>query len=123
MEITLQEVTARALARQATQPIIDFEKRWITWGEMRHVAERLSAFLDASGVPPGAPVALIARNRPSAVAALLGLIAQGHSIRMVYAFQSPAALAKDIERLEPAAVVGAAQEFTNEVRSVLRTRG
>ena len=119
----LEELSLRALAREASQPCIDFEKRWITWGEMRHVAERLGAALDAGGVSARAPVALIARNRPSAVAALLGLIARGCTIRMVYAFQSPAAMARDIERLKPAAVVGAAEEFTDEVLSVLRMNG
>jgi acyl-coenzyme A synthetase/AMP-(fatty) acid ligase len=84
MTITLEELTLGALAREASQPIIEFEGRWITWGEMRHVAQRMGSFLDASGAPPGAPVALVARNRPSSVAALLGLIATSHSIRMVH---------------------------------------
>jgi acyl-coenzyme A synthetase/AMP-(fatty) acid ligase len=123
MTITLAELSARALAREASQPIIDFEGRWVTWGEMRHVTQRIGSFLDASGVPPGAPVALVARNRPSSVAALLGLIAASHSIRMVFPFQSHAAMARDVERLKPAALVGAAEEFTADVRSVLRKHG
>src|SRR4030088_3174492 len=108
MTITLPELSGRALAREASQPIIEFEGRWVTWGEMRHVTERLDSFLDASGAPPGAPVALVARNRPSSVAALLGLIAASHSIRMVHPFQSPAAMARDVERLKPSALWGAA---------------
>ncbi|MDB6159156.1 MAG: AMP-dependent synthetase [Gammaproteobacteria bacterium] len=123
MSTTLAELSARALAREASQPIIEFEGRWVTWGEMRHVTERLGSLLDASGAPPSAPVALVARNRPSSVAALLGLIAGSHSIRMVHPFQSPAAMARDVERLKPAALVGAAEEFTDEVRSVLRKHG
>jgi long-chain acyl-CoA synthetase len=120
---TLEELSLHALAREASRPAIEFENRWITWGEMRHVTERMGAFIQASGVPSGAPVALVARNRPSSVAALLGLIAAGHSIRMVHPFQSPAAMARDVERLKPAALVGAAREFTDEVRSVLRKLG
>lgn len=120
---TLAELSARALARDASQPIIEFEGRWVTWGDMRHVTERMGSFLDASGAPSGAPVALVARNRPSSVAALLGLIARSHSIRMVFPFQSPAAMARDVERLNPAVLVGAAEEFTDEVRSVLRKHG
>jgi long-chain acyl-CoA synthetase len=120
---TLEELSARALAREASQPSIEFEKRWITWGEMRHVAECISAFIDASGAPPRAPVALVARNRPSVIAALLGLIARGSTIRMIHPFQSSAAMARDVERLKPAAIVGTAEEFTDEMRSVLRTQG
>jgi acyl-coenzyme A synthetase/AMP-(fatty) acid ligase len=120
---TLEDLAARALAREAAQPSIDFEGRWVTWGEMRHVAERVGSLLDASGAPRGAPVALVARNRPSSVAALLGLIARGHTIRMVHPFQSPAAMARDVERLKPATLVGTAAEFTDEIRSVLRKHG
>jgi len=120
---TLEELTTRALARDASLPAIEFGSRWVTWGEMRHVTERLASLLDASGVPPRAPVALVARNRPSSVAALLGLIATSHSIRMVHPFQSAAAMARDVERLKPPALVGAAEVFSDEVRSALRTHG
>src|SRR5882724_11782497 len=120
---TLGELSAAALARESSQTAIEFEKRWITWGEMRHVAERLNALIDASGAPAGAPVALIARNRPSAVATLLGLIAKGCTVRMIYPFQSPAAIARNVERLKPAVVVAAAGEFSDEMRATLRTHG
>jgi long-chain acyl-CoA synthetase len=120
---TLEELATRALAREPSQHIIDFEGRWFTWGEMRHVAERMGALIDASGSPARAPVALIARNRPCSVAALLGLIAGGHTIRMVYPFQSAAAMARDVERLKPSVLVGAAEYFGEEVLDVLRKDG
>ena len=116
---TLEELTQRALMREASLHAIDFEGRWYTWGEMRHVAEGVGSLLDAGG----APVALVARNRPSTVAALLGLIARGHTIRMVHPFQSSAAMARDVERLKPSALVGAAGDFTDEMRSVLLNHG
>jgi long-chain acyl-CoA synthetase len=120
---TLEELSKAALAREASQPSIEFERRWFTWGEIRHVAERIGALIDASGAPERSPVALIARNRPSAVAALLGLIARSSTIRMIYPFQSPASMARSVERLKPAAVVGAPEEFTAELRAMLRTQG
>jgi long-chain acyl-CoA synthetase len=121
--ITLEELSTRALVREASQPIIDFEDRWITWGEMRHVAERMGSLLDASGAPARAPIALVARNRPSSVAALLGLIARGNTIRMVYPFQSSAAMARDVERLKPSVLVGATEEFSEDMCAVLRNNG
>jgi acyl-coenzyme A synthetase/AMP-(fatty) acid ligase len=120
---TLQELSKAALARDAARPCIEFERRWFSWGEMRHVAERMEALIDAGGVQERAPIALVARNRPSAVAALLGLIARGSTIRMVYPFQSPAAMTRSVERLRPAAVVGAPEDFTDELLSMLRTQG
>lgn len=105
--------------REASLHAVDFEGRWYTWGEMRHVAEGVGSLLGLSGAGNRFPVALIARNRPSTVAALLGLIARGHTIRMVHPFQSSAAMARDVERLKPAALVGAGSDFTDEMRSVL----
>ena len=119
----LQKQTELALAREPSRQAIEFEKRWITWGNLRQVADRLSALLDASGVESHAPVAFVPRNRPSAIAALLGLIAKGRSIRMLYAFQSAAALARDVERLKPAVVLAAAEDYSAELLSVLRAEG
>ena len=96
----LADLSVQALAREAAQPAVEFQGRWLHWGEMRHVADRLRALLDASGAGPSAPVVFIPRNRPSAIAALLGLVAASRTIRMVYAFQSPAGIARDVERLD-----------------------
>ena len=116
----LEELSAQALAREGTRRAIEFGGRWINWGEMRQVADRLGALIDASGVAPQAPVAFVPRNRPSAIAALLGLIANGRTIRMIYAFQSAAALARDVSRLTPAILVAAAEDYSEELLSVLR---
>src|SRR5262245_10694606 len=97
----LEELSARALERPATQAALEFQGRWFNWGDLRRVADRLRQLLDASGVGPAAPVAFVPRNRPSAIAALLGLIAQGRTVRMIYAFQSATALARDVDRLKP----------------------
>lgn len=119
----LEDLTQRALSREASLSAIDFESRWYTWGELRHVAERLGSFLEASRVPLRAPVALVARNRPAAVAALLGLISRSHTIRMVHPFQSSAAMVRDVEHLNPAVLVGAAGDFTDDMRAVLLKLG
>src|SRR5688500_3176109 len=119
----LRQLTERALSRDASRPAIEFERRWFTWGDLRHVADRLSELLDATGADPTAPIAFVPRNRPSAIAALLGLIAKGRSIRMLYAFQSAAALARDVERLPPAVIVAATEDYSPVLRSVLRAKG
>jgi long-chain acyl-CoA synthetase len=79
----LQELSARALAREPAQPAIEFDTQWITWGDLRRVADRLGALLDASGIGANVPVAFVPRYRPSAIAALPGLIAKGRCIRML----------------------------------------
>ncbi len=120
---TLSSLVSRALTREATRPVIEFEQRWFTWGEMRQVADRIGALVESSGAPACAPVAFIPRNRPSAVATLLGLIAKNYTVRMIYAFQSGPAIARDIARLKPAVVIAAAGELSAEVLGILREEG
>lgn len=122
-QISLQERCARALAQPASQPAIEFHKQWIGWGEIRHVAERVGALIDAGGRPSRAPLAFVPRNRPSAIAALLALLAGGEHVRMIYAFQSPAAIARDLARLRPAVVIAAAEDFADDVLVALRETG
>src|SRR5262249_52429208 len=115
--------SARALARGPDYPAIEFQKRWYSWDEMRTVAERLNALLDASGVDPHAPIAMVPRNRPQALAAVLGLMTRGRTIRMIHVYQSPAGVARDLGRLSPAAVVIGSEDLADELRAVLRERG
>ena len=123
MSQNLATLTAQALQRPSAQPVVEFEGEWRTWGEMRHVAERLAALIEASGTPSQASIAFVARNRPSAIAALLGLIAQDRSVSMLYAYQSRAALARDVERLKPPLLVAAREDFSDELLAVLRANG
>ncbi|MDP9141344.1 MAG: fatty acid--CoA ligase family protein [Pseudomonadota bacterium] len=118
----LQELSAAALNRPPTQPVIEFERRWHTAGEMREVADRLTALLEASTATDTA-IAFMPRNRPSAIAAMLGMIASGRTMRMLYAFQSAAAIARDLERLKPAVFVAAMEDFSPEVLLALETFG
>ena len=120
---SLEELSAQALVRDAAAPAVEFGGRWIDWGALRQVADRVGALIDASGASPHAVIALVPRNRPSAIAALLGLIAKGHSVRMVYAFQSGAALAREIERLGPAVIIAAEEDYSEELTCVLRAQG
>ncbi len=119
----LAQISAQALARSPSRPAIEFDGRWFSWGDLRQVADRLKALLNEHRIATNAAVTLVPRNRPSAIAALLGLISQGRSVRMVYAFQAGTAMARDIERLHPAVVIGAAEDFPEPVVAVLKARG
>lgn len=122
-ELPLHGMCARALASDPDRRAIELEGRWTCWGDMRAVAVRMEDLLEQGGVPSGAPVVFIPRNRPSSIAALLGLLGARRTVRMVYAFQSPAAVARELEALDPLAVVADAEDFSDEVWATLRTRG
>jgi acyl-coenzyme A synthetase/AMP-(fatty) acid ligase len=120
---TLQAMAARILERDPAQPVIEFQKQWVSSGEMRHVAERVNALIDASGADPRAPVAFVPRNRPAVLSALVGLITRGRHIRMIHAYQAPVGIARDIARLKPAVVVAPAADFSDEVKATLAEQG
>lgn len=121
-EPTLARMCAEALARDPACEAIEFAGEWVCWGQMRELVEQLGALLEQSGCLAGAPIAFVAHNRPSAAAALLGLLGQGRTVHMVYGFQTAAGIARDLERLELAAVVAASEVFSPEVVDVLREK-
>lgn len=118
----LDQMAAEALSRPADQQAIEYAKHWFTWGEIHRIANRIGELIDATGAGADTKIALIARNRPSAIAAFLELIAKRYAIRMIYPFQSTTAIARDIDRIEPSIVVAAAEDFDEEIFSVLRNK-
>lgn len=119
----LSALVTRALDRDPARPAIEYEGRWYSWGELRALADAVHACLTDSGAGAGHPIAFIPRNRPWAIAALLGMIADARTIQMVYAFQAPAAIVRNLETLCPAVVVAAREEFTPELVAMLRRDG
>ena len=120
---TLEEMTAEALARDPSRQAIEFDKQWLTWGDLSRIADRVNALVDASGAAPDAPVAMAPRNRPAAFAALLGLISRGRQIGMIHVYQAPAGIVRDIAKLKPAVFLAGPQEMSEEVVAALREQG
>lgn len=123
MTRTLQQLAQDALSRAADRPAIQFDDRWISWGEIRELSDAIESLLRRSGIHDDAAVAFIPRNRPWAIAVLLSLIAAGRNIQMIYGFQSAAGVARDIERLGPAVLVAGVEDLSGEVRDCLAARG
>jgi long-chain acyl-CoA synthetase len=119
----LDQQARLALASPAEQPAIEYHEHWLSWGEISAVANEVGRLLAAGGVAEAIPVAFVPRNRPSAIAAELGMIAGRFTIQMIYAFQSSAGIARDVGRIPVAAVVAAAEDFTPEMLAVVREKG
>ena len=120
---TLDAQCLRAIHNPAEQQALEYQEHWHTWGEMRVVADEVRRLLAAAGASAGAPVAFAPRNRPSAIAAELGMIASRCTVQMVYAFQSPAGIAREVARLDVIAVVAAAEDFTPDLLEVVKSQG
>ena len=120
---SLQELAAKALKGDPQSQVIEFEGRWYTRDDLHRVADRVNRLLAASGIAANGPVCLISRNHPAVIAALLGLIAEGRRVQMVYPFQAPSGIVRDLKRLEPAAFVLTAKDLSPEVADALREEG
>lgn len=118
---SLDQLCRDALAGDPNRAALEFEGQWIDWGTLAGLAAELDVALDASGA--GGKVAFVARNRPSAIAAFIGLLARGCQVRMVYPFQSAEALAADLAKIKPAVVVADREDFSEPVTRMLAATG
>ena len=122
-DMTLADMAQNALRRDPTLPILKFDDRWFTWGQLRALADRVNDLLGACGADETSAVTFIPRNHPHSIATLLGLVAGGHTVRMVYAFQSPEGIAANVARLNSAIVISGERELSEQVRDVLKENG
>jgi long-chain acyl-CoA synthetase len=119
---SLAELCAGTMAIDPSRPAVEYDGEWQDWGAIQALARAVQEALAASRAGPRGAVSFVPRNRPSALAAMLAMLAEGRSVRMVYAFQSPTAIAESLERLDSAVAVMDAQDFTPEVRAVLAAK-
>ncbi|AFM19139.1 acyl-CoA synthetase (AMP-forming)/AMP-acid ligase II [Mycolicibacterium chubuense NBB4] len=111
------------LASYGSRPCIEFEGRWYTGDEITAYAEALSSALKDSGVDDRASVGLVVRNRLQHAAAIIGFLAAGRPVSMIYSFQSPDAIARDIETLQLSAVIADREDWTDEVIAAAKRAG
>ena len=108
---------ARVHALCAAHPdarAVEFEQRWTTWGDVGGWADALEELLDAAGVGARDAVGLVVRERPPAIAALLGLLARSRPVVVIQSIASDAEVRADVARLELAAVVAEARDWARD---------
>ena len=120
---TLDQLSRAALDRAPGSQALEYEHRWFSWGELRGIGDEVIRLLAEAGVAERQTIAFVPRNRPSACAAELGMIAGRFSISMVYAFQAAAGIARDVGRVGGAAVVAGEDDFTPELLAVVTEQG
>ncbi|MGE0219975.1 class I adenylate-forming enzyme family protein [Mycolicibacterium sp.] len=111
------------LAGYGERPCIEFAGRWFTGRDIADRAAALSAALRAAGVADDAPVGLVVRNRLPHAAAIAGFLAAGRAVSMIYSFQSPEAIAADVQALGLSAIVADEQDWTDPVRVAVARAG
>jgi long-chain acyl-CoA synthetase len=117
------ETFAAGLAGYGDQRCIEFEGRWYSGDEIAAYGVAIEATLRDAGVSDKATVGLVVRNRLPHAAAIIGFLAAGRPVSMIYSFQSPESIARDIETLKLSAVVADRQDWTEPVVEAAQRTG
>ncbi len=123
MRESFTERFAAGLASYGEQPCIEFEGRWYSGSEITAYVDVIARLLGDAGVADGAPVGLVVRNRLQHAAAIIGFLAAGRPVSMIYSFQSPESISRDIEKLELSAIVADGEDWTDEVITAAKRSG
>lgn len=100
----------RLVLDHAKDKVILFEEAWHDWPALRSTAKDVEQIL--ASIPRDLAVGHICRNRPQSVGALLGLIADSRCILQISPIQPPHAIAEELNRLRPAAIVAEMQDWS-----------
>jgi acyl-CoA synthetase (AMP-forming)/AMP-acid ligase II len=114
---------AAGLASYGDQPCIEFDGRWYSGDDVTAYADAIADVLRRADVPADAPVGLVVRNRLPHAAAIIGFLAAGRPLSMIYSFQSPEAIGRDIEKLGLSAIVADREDWTGEVVAAAERAG
>jgi long-chain acyl-CoA synthetase len=117
------ETFAAGLASYGGQQCIEFEGRWYSGDDITAYGEAIASALRDGGVADGAPVGLVVRNRLQHAAAIIGFLAVGRPVSMIYSFQSPESIGRDIEQLELSAIIADREDWTDEVITAAKRAG
>jgi acyl-CoA synthetase (AMP-forming)/AMP-acid ligase II len=117
------ETFAAGLASYGDQSCIEFEGRWYSGADITGYADAIASVLQDAGVPDDALVGLVVRNRLQHAAAIVGFLAAGRPVSMIYSFQSPESIGRDVERLELSAIVADREDWTADVITAAKRAG
>ena len=117
------EKFAAGLAGYGEGPCIEFGGRWYSGNEVSAYGEAIASALREAGVADDAPVGLVVRNRLQHAAAIIGFLAAGRTVSMIYSFQSPESIGRDVESLELSAIVADREDWTDEVIAAAKRAG
>jgi long-chain acyl-CoA synthetase len=117
------ETFAAGLASYGEQQCIEFEGRWYSGHDVAAFGVAIDEALRDAGVADGAPVGLVVRNRLQHAAAIIGFLAAGRPVSMIYSFQSPESIGNDIEKLELSAIVADREDWTDPVVEAAKRAG
>ncbi len=92
-------------------PAVEFEDRWYSWGELAALMRDIDAALTDAGIGEDAAIAVMLRNRPSLLGAMISVITSRRCVLTVNAIQGASKLAGELEGLRAPALIGHADDW------------
>jgi acyl-CoA synthetase (AMP-forming)/AMP-acid ligase II len=93
------------LAVDPSAEAVEFEGRWLSWGELAALCNGVDDALGRAGIARDAAVGILLRNRPSLIGALLAVLSTRRCVVTVNPIQGVAKLVEDLRGLRLPAVV------------------
>jgi long-chain acyl-CoA synthetase len=108
------EALARILAIDPSAQAVEYAPgKWWTFGDLARLTDSLIEGFDAGGLPDGARVGILFRNRPQQLAALLACVLDGKCAVAVNPLLPGESLRDDVRTLRLAMLVGAADDLVS----------
>jgi long-chain acyl-CoA synthetase len=124
MALALAERIKAVLALNPDKGALEFHGTWHSWREIDHAMQQLDTLLLAAGCGEGTAVAIVLRNRPAHVPALLEILASHRCVVTVNPFQPAEKLAGDIRKLRVPVVIADRQDWAlPELQDAVRELG
>jgi long-chain acyl-CoA synthetase len=105
------------------KPALLYNDTWFTWQEIVEFSVVLESQLSEQGIERRTPVALVVRNRPSGVAALLALLVNGRRPVLISPIQPPKAIAEAVGHLAVQAIFADAEDWSTPLQEAVETSG
>ncbi|MAG34253.1 MAG: AMP-dependent synthetase [Deltaproteobacteria bacterium] len=100
------------LALDPDAPGVEFEDHWYSWGELAALMRDIDAALSEAGIGDDAAIAVMLRNRPSLLGAMMSVITSRRCVLTVNAIQGASKLVEEIGSLRAPALIGHADDWT-----------
>jgi acyl-CoA synthetase (AMP-forming)/AMP-acid ligase II len=107
----LSGMIREVLAIDPPAPALEFEQHWLSWADLSGQARLIMDALEGLDLPPGARVAVLLRNRPSMVAALLALLLSERCLATLNAASPDDKLAQDLGQVGAPVILGLSEDW------------
>jgi long-chain acyl-CoA synthetase len=93
---SIHEALGRLWTANDHDRMLQNDGRWVSWGSVRSLTERIDAELTAAGCGEGRRVAVVLSNRMESVAALIAIFRGGRTLVTISPLQPPERLSADL---------------------------